>query len=175
MVHWLSKTEILVRIFVSVQVSHRKRITRALITALIIDHWSLITWDWIGVESKCTMGQIWGAITLARVTTKWPMRFSLTWANRFIYWKMAAKAGNWYQTLGRWVWRNGKRIGLEHSVRQKQDYLLRCSVALGNFPLEPRKLPESFGRWKAPGLNKRGDIANKQVCFSNHLAKLSAM
>ena len=145
MVHWLSKTEILVRIFVSVQVSHKKRITLALITLHMrlnrcwveVHYGTDLRRDHFGTRNH----EMTNALVLKSVSTTLRYdrgRFSLTWANRFIYWKMAAKVGNWYQTLGGWVWRNEKRIGLEHSVRKKQDYLFRCSIALGNFPLEPR-------------------------------------
>jgi len=53
-----------------------------------------------------------------------------------IYRKTAAKAWNWYQT---WFWRNGTQISVWIFNPEKQDYLFRCSVAPGNFPLERRK------------------------------------
>ena len=56
-----------------------------------------------------------------------------------IYRKTTAKAWNCYQ---RWLWRNGTRISVWNipSGKKKQDYLFRCSLTSGHFPLEwPKK------------------------------------
>ena len=63
------------------------------------------------------------------------------------YCKTTAKALNWYQ-------RNGTRFLFGIFRPEKQDYLFRCTLAPGNFPLErPKKscsipdFPESFCKW----------------------------
>ena len=56
-----------------------------------------------------------------------------------IYRKTTAKAWNCYQ---RWLWRNGTRISVWNipSGKKKQDYLFRCYLTSGHFPLEwPKK------------------------------------
>ena len=50
-----------------------------------------------------------------------------------IYQQTTTKAWNWYQ---RWPWINGTRISVYKTLRPaKQNYLSRCLVASGNFPL----------------------------------------
>ena len=74
-------------------------------------------------------------------------------------------------------------LGTSRPEKKKQNYLFRCSVAPGNFPLETRvpftsllELTECIGNWRAPTLTLTGYFTLRltyevllPTCFIVHL------